>query len=47
MAMSWIYTLVVSVILLLVFLLLKEKSDRHVVYEQKRVVIKGVPVKNG
>ena len=47
MAMSWIYTLVVSVILLLVFLLLREKSDRHVVYEQKRVVIKGVPVKNG
>ena len=47
MAMSWIYTLVVSVILLLVFLLLREKSDRHVVYEQKRVVIKGVLVKNG
>ena len=37
MAMSWIYTLVVAVILVVVFLLLKEKSDRHVVYEQKRV----------
>ena len=42
MAMSWIYTLVVAVILLIVFLLLKEKSDRKVVYEQKRVVMKGV-----
>ena len=41
-------TMAMSVsILLLVFLLLREKSDRHVVYEQKRVVIKGVPVKNG
>lgn len=36
-AMSWIYTLIIAVILLLVFLLLKEKSDRHVKYEQKRI----------
>ena len=42
MAMSWIYTAVVAVILVVVFLLLKEKSDRKVVYEQKRVVMKGV-----
>ena len=42
MAMSWIYTLVVSVILLIVFLLLRDRSDRKVVYEQKRVVMKGV-----
>lgn len=36
-AMSWIYTLIIAVILLVVFLLLKEKSDRHVKYEQKRI----------
>ena len=42
MAMSWIYTAVVAVILVIVFLLLKDKSDRKVVYEQKRVVMKGV-----
>ncbi len=42
MAMSWIYTAVVALILVVVFLLLKEKSDRKVVYEQKRVVMKGV-----
>lgn len=42
MAMSWIYTAVVAVILVIVFLLLREKSDRNVVYEQKRVVMKGV-----
>ncbi|MBQ8160348.1 MAG: sugar ABC transporter permease [Clostridia bacterium] len=40
MAMSWIYTLVVAVILVIVFLLLREKSDRHVVYEQKRRDVK-------
>ena len=40
MAMSWIYTAVVAVILVIVFLLLREKSDRHVVYEQKRVDLK-------
>ena len=42
MAMSWIYTVVVAAILLIVFLLLREKSDKHVVYEQKRVSMKGV-----
>ena len=42
MDMSWIYTAVVAVILVIVFLLLKEKSDRKVVYEQKRVDMKGV-----
>lgn len=36
-AMSWIYTAIVSVILLLAFLLLREKSDRHVKYDQKRI----------
>ena len=41
MAMSWIYTLVVAVILVIVFLLFREKSDKHVVYEQKRVKIQG------
>lgn len=40
-AMSWIYTAVVAVILLLVFLLLREKSDKHVKYETKRIVQKG------
>ncbi len=43
MAMSWIYTAVVAVILVIVFLLLREKSDRHVVYEQKRIDMKGIP----
>lgn len=41
MAMSWIYTLVVAVILVIVFLLLREKNDKHVKYEQKRVTVKG------
>lgn len=36
-AMSWIYTLIVAFILLIAFLLLREKSDKHVRYEQKRV----------
>lgn len=40
MAMSWIYTAIIAVILLLVFLLLKEKSDKHVKYEQKRVTLR-------
>ncbi len=46
MAMSWIYTVVVSVILVIVFLLFKEKSDRRVVYQQKRgapKIVKGGP----
>jgi len=40
MAMSWIYTLVIAVILLIVFLLFREKSDKHVVYEKKRVTLR-------
>ena len=40
MAMSWIYTLVVAVILVIVVLRLREKSDKHVVYEQKRINMK-------
>ncbi len=36
MAMSWIYTAVIALILLVVFLLFKEKSDKHVKYETKR-----------
>lgn len=36
MAMSWIYTAVIGLILLVVFLLFKEKSDKHVKYETKR-----------
>lgn len=40
-AMSWIYTAIVSVILLLTFLLLKEKSDRKVKYETKKPDMKG------
>ena len=40
MAMSWIYTLIIGVILLIVFLLFREKSDRHVKYEQKRVTLR-------
>ena len=41
MAMSWVYTLVVAVILVIVFLLFREKSDKRVVYEQKRVKMPG------
>ena len=40
MAMSWIYTLIIAVILVIVFLICKEKSDRHVKYEQKRVTLR-------
>ena len=40
MAMSWIYTAIIAVILLVVFLLCKEKSDKHVKYEQKRVTLR-------
>jgi len=35
-AMSWIYTAIVSLILLLAFLLLREKSDKNVKYETKK-----------
>ena len=40
MAMSWIYTLVIALILVVVFLLFREKSDKHVKYEQKRVTLR-------
>ena len=40
MAMSWVYTLIIAVILAIVFLICKEKSDRHVKYEQKRVTLR-------
>lgn len=35
-AFSWIYTLIIAVILVIVFLLFKEKSDRKVKYEETR-----------
>ena len=40
MALSWIYTLIVALLLLAVFLLLKEKSDKHVKYEKRRVTLR-------
>ena len=40
LAMSWIYTLVIALILVVVFLLFREKSDKHVKYEQKRVTLR-------
>ena len=40
MAMSWIYTLIIGVILLIVFLLFREKSDKKVVYEKKLVTLR-------
>ena len=40
MSMSWIYTLVIAVILVLVFLLLREKSDKNVKYEKRRVTLR-------
>lgn len=40
MALSWLYTAIIAVILLVVFLLFKEKSDKHVKYEQKRVTLR-------
>ncbi len=40
MAMSWVYTLIIGLILLVVFLLFREKSDKKVKYEQKRVTLR-------
>lgn len=40
MAMSWIYTLIIGVILVIVFLLFKEKSDKKVKYEKKLVTLR-------
>lgn len=41
-AMAWVYALVVALLLALSFLILREKSDRRVVYEQKRIKGPGV-----
>ena len=40
MAFSWIYTAIIGVVLLGVFLLLKEKSDKKVKYEKKLVTLR-------
>lgn len=40
MAFSWIYTAIIGVILVGVFLLLKEKSDKKVKYEKKLVTLR-------
>lgn len=40
MAFSWIYTAIIGVILAIVFLLLKEKSDKKVKYEKKLVTLR-------
>ncbi len=40
MAMSWIYTAVIAVILVAVFLLFKEKSEKNIKYEQKRATLR-------
>ena len=40
MAMSWIYTLIIGLILVIVFLLFREKSDKKVKYEQKRATLR-------
>ncbi|HPF88343.1 MAG TPA: sugar ABC transporter permease [Candidatus Limiplasma sp.] len=40
-AMAWVYTVIIGIALLIAFLLLREKSDRKVVYESRRIKIKG------
>ena len=40
MAFSWIYTAIIGVILIGVFLLLKEKSDKKIKYEKKLVTLR-------
>ncbi len=40
MAFSWIYTAIIGVILVGVFLLLKEKSDKKIKYEKKLVTLR-------
>ncbi|MBQ8202318.1 MAG: sugar ABC transporter permease [Clostridia bacterium] len=40
MAFSWIYTAIIAVILIVVFLLLKEKSDKKVKYEKRLVTLR-------
>jgi len=39
LAMSWMYSLVIIALLLVAFLLFREKKDKHVRYEQKRETI--------
>ena len=40
-AMAWVYTLIIGIALLIAFLAFREKSDRKVVYESRRIKIKG------
>lgn len=40
-AIAWIYALLISLVLLVVFLLFRERSDKNVKYETKRVVKRG------
>ncbi len=40
MAFSWIYTAIIGVVLAVVFLLLKEKSDKKVKYEKRLVTLR-------
>lgn len=40
-AMAWVYTLIIGFALLIAFLLFREKSDKKVVYESRRIKIKG------
>ena len=40
-AMAWVYTLIIGIALCIAFLLLREKSDKKVVYESRRIKIKG------
>ena len=40
-AMAWVYTLIIGIALLMAFLAFREKSDRKVVYESRRIKIKG------
>lgn len=41
-AMAWVYTVVIALALGIAFLLLRDKSDRKVVYQARRIKIKGV-----
>lgn len=40
MAMSWVYTIIIALILLVVFLLLRDKSDKKVKYEKRLVTLR-------
>ena len=41
-AMAWVYAGVVALLLALAYLILREKSDKNVVYEQKRIRKAGI-----